>query len=271
MTTSEQLGAAGSAESPPEKPPEHSKLTTLKRVVVLLLVFFTAWHIFATFLWIAPSSGLRQVVPGTLLHDYMIPVQGQSWSVFAPNPINGDYRIQVRAVVEEDGTEIETEWVDATEAELSMHTHNLFPPRASTSAIQVASNFKSAYDALDDKQQDVLALGYYEGDDWRQRMKTALLAHGNESAVIDFMDTSRVTNAYATQVAYAMWGKNVQQVQYIVSRQNVIPFEERNDPEAERPEVQSAPTGWRATITEPGQSQQRFAEIFLAGVEASGQ
>src|SRR5699024_61154 len=78
-------------------------------------------------------------------------------------------------------------------------------------------------------------------------------------------------NAYATQVAYAMWGKNVQQVQYIVSRQNVIPFEERNDPEAERPEVQSAPTGWRATITEPGQSQQRFAEIFLAGVEASGQ
>ena len=45
--------------------PERTRLTTLRRVLILLGVFFTAWHIFATFLWIAPSSGLRQVVPGT--------------------------------------------------------------------------------------------------------------------------------------------------------------------------------------------------------------
>lgn len=267
MTTSQNEAMASTGDAPPE----HSRLTTLKRVVILLLVFFTAWHIFASFLWIAPYSGLRQAVPGKMLESYMIPMFGQSWSVFAPNPINGDYRIQVRAVVVEDGTEIETEWVDATEAEVTMLTHNLFPPRAAATSIQVASNFKSAYDELNDEQQDVVALGYYEGDDWRDRMKTALLAHGNENAVMHYMERSRITGAYATQVAYAMWGESVKQVQYIVSRQNVIPFDERNNPDAERPAVQSAPTGWRGTIVEPGQSQERFAEIFLAGVEESGQ
>lgn len=251
--------------------PEHARLNTAKRVLILLGVFFTIWHVFATFLWIAPGSTLRQVVPGDLLRDYMIPMHGQSWSVFAPNPINGDYRLQVRAVVTADGTEVETEWIDATAAELTMLTHNLFPPRASNAAMDVASRFKGAYDDLNAAQQEIVALGYYEGDDWRDRLEAALLEHGNEQSVMDYMAMERLTDAYSTQVAYAMWGEDVQQVQFIVSRQNVIPFAERNDPDAERPAVQPAPTGWRGLIVEPGQSQERFAEIFLAGVEASGQ
>ena len=264
MSTSSSTDAGADA-------PERTRLTTLRRVLILLGVFFTAWHIFATFLWIAPGSGLRQVVPGTLLHDYMIPMHGQSWSVFAPNPINGDYRLQVRAVVGEGEEATETEWVDATAAELTMLTHNLFPPRASITAMDVASRFKGAYDDLNEAQQDVVALGYYDGADWRDRLQAALLEHGNASAVMDYMDAERLADAYATQVAYAMWGQEVQQVQFIVSRQNVVPFAERNDPDAERPSVQPAPTGWRGLVVEPGQSQERFAEIFLAGVQESGQ
>ena len=251
--------------------PERTRLNTFKRVLILLGVFFTAWHIFATFLWIAPGSGLRQVVPGTLLHDYMIPMHGQSWSVFAPNPINGDYRLQVRAALGAGPDAVETEWVDATAADLTMLTHNLFPPRASNAAMDVASRFKGAYDELNDEQQAIVALGYYQGDDWRDRLERALLEHGNENAVIDYMKVERLADAYSTQVAYAMWGPDVRQVQFIVSRQNVVPFAERNDPHAERPPVQPAPTGWRGLIVEAGQSQERFAEIFLAGVEASGQ
>src|SRR5690625_6020841 len=33
--------------------------------------------LFATFLWIAPSSALRDVVPGNALQSYMIPMFGQ--------------------------------------------------------------------------------------------------------------------------------------------------------------------------------------------------
>src|SRR5699024_10162428 len=179
--------------------PVRPLLTTLRRVLSRLGAFFTAWHSFATFLWIAPGSGLRQVVPGTLLHDYMIPMHGQSWSVFAPNPINGDYRLQVRAVVGEGEEATETEWVDATAAELTMLTHNLFPPRASITAMDVASRFKGAYDDLNEAQQEVVALGYYDGADWHDRLQAALLDHGDASAVMDYMDAERLADAYATQ------------------------------------------------------------------------
>lgn len=47
----------------------HAGLTTAKRVVSLLTVFFTDFHIFATFLWIPPASALREVIPGKILHN----------------------------------------------------------------------------------------------------------------------------------------------------------------------------------------------------------
>ena len=126
-----------------------NRLGAVKRAVMLVAVLFTAFHVFATFLWIAPSSALRDVIPGNALQSYMIPMFGQSWSVFAPEPINGDYRLQIRAVVTTDGEAHETEWVDATAAELTMHMHNLFPPRAAMTSNDVASRFKGAYDKLD--------------------------------------------------------------------------------------------------------------------------
>src|SRR5690625_8051402 len=65
------------------QPLPRRKLGAVKRTVTLAAVLFTAFHVFATFLWIAPSSALRDVVPGNALESYMIPMFGQSWSVFA--------------------------------------------------------------------------------------------------------------------------------------------------------------------------------------------
>src|SRR5690625_2115613 len=79
------------------QPVARRRLGAVKRTVTLVAVLFTAFHVFATFLCIAPSSPLRDVVPGNALQSYMIPMFGQSWSVFAPEPINGDYRLQIRS------------------------------------------------------------------------------------------------------------------------------------------------------------------------------
>lgn len=238
---------------------------------MVVVSIFAAWQIFATFLWIAPASGLREGVPGDLLREYMIPLQGQSWSVFAPAPINGDYRLQVRAEVTENGTTRETEWVDATAAELSMLTHNLTPPRAAIQSSVLASRVKGAYDELSDEQQDVAALGFYDGESWRDRLEDGLLVHGNPAAVEEYMAAERAGVAYATQVAYAMWGEKVEHVQFVTSRQNVVPFSQRNDPDAERPPVDAAPLGWRGPIEEQGQSRENFARTFRDAVEASDQ
>lgn len=248
-----------------------TKKPLVRRIVIIIAAAFAAWHIFATFLWIAPPSGLRQIVPGTILHDYMIPLQGQSWSVFAPEPINGDHRLEVRAIVVSKGADARTtEWVDATAAELSMSQHHLFPPRAAIQSAEMASRFKGAYDDLSADQRKIVALGYYKGADWRTRMTDKIKSYGDGKAVTDYLAVDREVNAYATQVAYAVWGDDVVYVQFAISRQNVIPFAQRNDPDAKRPALQKAPTGWRGVIEEPGQSRENFGKTFRRALAESG-
>lgn len=236
------------------------------RVAVVIVGLFTAWHIFASFLWIGPVTPLRQVVPGNLLTQYMIPWLGQSWSVFAPEPINGNYDLRIRAVLAgDDGTEIATKWISAVDAEQKMLVHNLFPPRASNLATKQASSLKGAWDALTPEQQKIAALNYFKGDSWLGRMQVAMNEvnkQKNTMAVATYIVQERYTDAYAVQVARAVWGKSVVRVQYQTSRQNIIPFEQRNNPDAKLPPLQYANTGWRGLIVMPGQNEQQFAEIF---------
>lgn len=225
-------------------------------------VLFVAWHVLASFLWIAPYSPLREIVPSKTLSNYMIPMFGQSWSVFAPEPINGDYRIQVRAVIDESGEEEATEWVDATAVELSMIQYNLFPPRAGIGSNEVASQLKGAFDKLTADQKVIAGLNYF-AEDWDARLETKMKSYGETELVDAFVAKEQQTLAYATQVAYAMWGpKNVERVQYHVTRQNVIPFAQRHDPKAERPPIQNVDTGWRGVIVREGQNSKAFADVF---------
>ncbi|MBY0689489.1 hypothetical protein K5S26_13230 [Microbacterium marinilacus] len=224
---------------------------------MLVAVAFTAWHVLATFLWIAPVSPLREVVGQKVLAAYMLPVLGQSWSVFAPEPINGDYRFEVRALV--DGQE--TEWVSATDVEVSMIRYNLFTPRAGIQAMDVSSQFKGAWGKLDDAGKEIVELNYFKPE-WEERMAGSLAETSSEGTVDSYLEQEHRATAYATQVALAVWGDDVERVQFRATRQNVIPFAERHDPEAERPAVQYSPTGWRGLVVEDGQSSERFADVF---------
>ena len=265
-----------STEPAPARPPHRSLAA---RITLVILGAFTAWHIFASFLWISPPSELRALVPGNLLTQYMIPWYGQSWSVFAPEPINGDYHFQVRAIIE-DGEDSEgntkftaTEWINASSVELSMSRYNLFPPRAASLSVSQASKMLNQWKELTPEQQQTVALGYYEGDNWLGRMQEALTAQGsNDATVVNYIVQERHSVAYATQVAQAMWGEDrVTQVQFKVSRQNVVPFAERHNPDAERPAPVIADTGWRGLITMPGQSADNFRDVFRPLAERNAQ
>jgi hypothetical protein len=239
-------------------------------VAILLL-----WHLLASFLWIAPySATARSVVPGNLLSQYMLPFFGQSWSVFAPEPINGDYTLKVRATVRDDEGERTTKWVDATQVELSMVQYNLFPPRAGIQSSEVASTFKDTWDALSADHRVIVGLNYYKGEDWVERLDEKLRSYGEEGTegsgvdvVAPYLAAERMTLAYATQVAEAMWGDAVDTVQFEVYRQNIVPFEDRHNPDAERPPKQIAEVGWRAPIVLPGQSTSAFSDVFRSAYE----
>ncbi|MHA3722359.1 DUF5819 family protein [Leucobacter sp. HY1910] len=249
------------------------------RVVAGLATVLTAWQVFASFLWIAPYSPLREVVPGNMLTSYMIPFFGQSWSVFAPEPINGDYHFNVRAIVEEDGQDVETGWVSATDVELSMIEYNLFPPRAGIQSSEVASKYKGAYDALGQGQKQTVASAF-TSENWESELREALLAgsiegdgtdllgdDADEAAIEELIAQEHLSTAYATQVARAIWGDEVKQVQFRVSRQNIIPFAERHTPGAERPAPMMTESGLRALTTEPGQNDANFGRTFRAQFE----
>lgn len=239
-----------------EKKPSRRRLSI--RIAMVVAVAFTAWHVFASFLWIAPWAPLREVVPAKMLSGYMIPMFGQSWSVFAPAPINGDNRLDVRAIVDGETTE----WISATDVELSMIQYNLFPPRAGIQAEGVASDFRRAWGDLTEEQQAIAELNYFKAD-WEQRMSDELLEYADDATAIDaYIAEEHRTTAYATQVARAIWGDDVERVQFQVTRQNVIPFASRNDPDAERPGVQHSPTGWRGLVVNDGQSDENFGSVF---------
>ena len=239
------------------------------KLIAFAACLLTLWHVFASFLWIAPYSALREIPSQEVLSSYMLPMFGQSWSVFAPEPINGDYHFNVRAVIEKDGEEVETGWVSATDVELSMIRYNLFPPRAGIQSSEVASGQMNAYNKLNAEQQAVVALDF-DKDEWEDWMvRTFDKLEGDDNPSTDaYMAAEHLATAYATQVAYAIWGADaVIKVQYRVSRQNVVPFAQRNNPEATRPDPTFSTSGWRLPIEEEGQSRENFAATFRSQFE----
>lgn len=240
------------------------------RAVMVVAVLAALWHIAASFLWIAPySAGARALFPGgqQVLSSYMIPMFGQSWSVFAPEPINGNYVFKVRAVLAKNGDETPTDWVDATAVETSMIRHNLFPPRGGIQAGELASDFKGKWDALTADHKVVVNLNYFNGNDWPIRLNEKLQTYGTPNVIAPYLDAENTVIKYSTQVARAVWGDSVTRVQFEIYRQNVIPFEDRNKPGVQPQAMQIANTGWRGLEVAPGQSDQDFADVFKAAYE----
>lgn len=240
----------------------------VKRTLVVVAMLITGFHLFASFLWIAPASTMREIIPGDLLSKYMIPMFGQSWSVFAPEPINGDYYFDVRAVIDTDSGEEVTDWVRATDVELDHSTYKLFPPRSAGLAVGVASEIKSSWEDLPDDQKEIVKLDYFKGEDSVDRLTTKLGEYNDPDGTVDgYLDSEHLATAYATQVAKAVWGDDVKRVEFAAARQNVVPFAERNDPKAERPDIQPVPIGWRALVVEEHQSQEEFTDYFCSSDE----
>ena len=233
----------------------------VKRIVIVAMALFAAWHILASFLWIAPASPAREVVPQGALRSYMLPMFGQSWSVFAPAPINGDYHLDVRAALQNgDGEPTFTEWTRADLAELSYSRHNLFPPRSAGIAVSNATDLYTAYAELSAASKETVALNYFK-DDWHPRLRDALAEDPKAAAYLKAED---VVTAYASQVAFAVWGDDVIRVQVKVSREGIVPFEQRLDDKAKRPEPVERNLGWRGVMEYDGQSREQFRSYFCS-------
>lgn len=243
---------------------EPQKRSAFVRACIWGAALVTTWHIFATLLWVFPYTPVRDAIPGgnKTLTSYMIPMFGQSWSVFAPQPARSELRLSVRAVIEDaSGFETETDWVDADRIELATTTYNLFPSYGAVSAEKLAHTHNSGYYYLDSTQREIVKKDF-QGTEWLAELKNELQSSPGNS--VNYLASEENITAYSTQVAKAVWGNegSIVRIQYLVTDRLVTAFEDRKHGELMRPDAYELTTGWRPPVVREGQDEAEFAATF---------
>ncbi|PSL06106.1 hypothetical protein CLV30_103261 [Haloactinopolyspora alba] len=230
--------------------------------LAFFLVGLVGIHFAATFLWNAPSSPVSESVAAEV-NGYMRPFFVQNWSLFAPNPINAEDELLVRAQVRDPQTgDVEvTEWRNPTQLEWSLVHHNPAPSRASRLSSNLHRRLSSAWYDLTDEQQEIVADDYRDMADWRPLAGDLIDSQGGEtsSEVANVVRADRVTTGYATQFAKAIWGRDVVAVQFELRRTPVPRWDERMEPEPQHPSHSTREFGWRPVLVDSEQDESAFA------------
>lgn len=233
--------------------------------VVLVLV---AVHMFFTAVVNVPSSDVKYgPLPGEAADSYVRPLFVQDYRIFAPNPASENRQLWVRAWVEDgSGERTETEWINATGVEIA-EAHRRILRKHQT--ILGAERLMPAYRQLTDEQKEIVS-GNFHHEGGREELADALEDDGGAAA---FLQASDYVDAYATQVALAIWGEEhtILAVQARVVYAPVIRWADRNDPDAEPPASTYADLGWRELLEYPGQDREEFARTFRAWYESAGE
>lgn len=121
------------------------RLSPLARLVIAVSVgttaVFTAWHLVAVFLYVSPANVLSNEY-GETIRGYIYPEFEQNWKLFAPNPLQRNIAVEVRAEVrQDDGTRQTTDWIDLTAQEVERIQHSLAPSHTAQNELRRAWDF----------------------------------------------------------------------------------------------------------------------------------
>jgi len=236
------------------------------RIMAVIVLLVLAWHFLATYTWNASPNATRQAIGDSALTAYMIPMFGQSWSVFAPNPGSVNQSLDVRAVVSKDGKETTTDWYSLTErsATEDIQLHPV-PSRMYLNDFILANRYYDSALAIESSVRDKAGESYL-GKDWADTLQHTMLSAlkvDASPAVTTYMDYERTVIGLGTEVAVARWGDDVKRVQVRVLKTPVTPFAQRNDNVT--PDVSYFVDGWRAPTRVPGIDTAVFRAMFRAG------
>ncbi len=247
------------AAPPPDRPPP-----AFATGLAFVLVGVLAIHFGVTFLWNAPPNPVKDVVGGQV-SSYMRPFFVQNWSLFAPDPINTEEEILVRARVPgADGDGEVTPWVSATEREWLVVDHNPMPSRASRLSSNLHRRLMSAWRGLSEEQRLVLTEPYDDMVDWTPLADDLKAAPGGagDTRVATMVRADRVATAYATQVARSLWGEGVDAVQIRLRSTPVPRWPDRFGPDPDPATASVRQFGWRPVLVADGQDDDAFARAF---------
>lgn len=106
-------------------------------------------HIAMMFLHVAPSNTLTKT-HGDAINDYVYPEYEQNWKLFAPNPLQQNIAVQVRAEIRAGtgGDVRATGWTDLTARDGRDIRHNLLPSHTQQNELRRAwETFLGSHDA----------------------------------------------------------------------------------------------------------------------------
>lgn len=141
----------------PQPPPtaETVRLSALSRpaqatiaLALGVLSVFALWHLAAVFLYVAPANTVTQGEHGDAIRGYVNPEFEQNWKLFAPNPLQRDDGVQVRADIRRpDGGTETTDWIDLTAMDTEAIRHNPLPSHTEQNQLRRAwSLYRSTHD-----------------------------------------------------------------------------------------------------------------------------
>ena len=143
----------------------------------------------------------------------MQPFFQQGWSLFAPNPAGGDNEILFRARWTDRSTgKLRTsDWVDVTRREWSGILHNPLHPGSDYYTDELDGILSDDRDNLNDNQASIVERDYSHSG-WDQLLADLNAQKGaDRDSLESYVRHERVTAAFATQYAYALWGPDVAQ------------------------------------------------------------
>ncbi|MEV6650173.1 DUF5819 family protein [Streptomyces sp. NPDC051219] len=102
---------------------------------------FACVHVAMVFLHVAPSNTMTKQ-HGEAIDEWIYPEFEQNWKLFAPNPLQQNIAVQVRADVRTPGGErTTTVWKDLTARDAARVRHNLFPSHVDQNELRRAWDF----------------------------------------------------------------------------------------------------------------------------------
>ncbi|MFE6068204.1 DUF5819 family protein [Streptomyces sp. NPDC056525] len=102
---------------------------------------FACVHLAMVFLHVAPSNTLTKR-HGQAVDDWVYPEFEQNWKLFAPNPLQQNVSVEVRAeLVAADGSRRTTGWIDLTAQDAEAIRHNPMPSHAQQNELRRAVDF----------------------------------------------------------------------------------------------------------------------------------
>lgn len=203
----------------------------------------------ASFIWSSGSSPIRNAVGSVTLNSYMLPMFGQSWSVFAPNPIRSNTTFEIRATKSGKSKSRQsepTQWYSISDRDLEQAiTHHVLPSRLYLTNFQLISHYRGAFDKLNDAAQAAVG-DSYQGTSWAGSLRDKFSAADevNDATVNTYLANARAINALASAIARARWGPDVASVQVRTVNTPVAPYDNRLDDDY-RAKSTYIMTGWR--------------------------